>query len=46
MKKTAPIFTPPWYNGIEKLIQETNPTPREIDESQLNTCDASDIFWG
>jgi hypothetical protein len=35
--KTQPIFTPPWYNDLEKLIQETTPTPREIDESQLDT---------
>lgn len=36
-KKTRPIFTPPWYNDLEKLIRETKPTPREIDESQLDT---------
>ncbi len=35
-KKVQPIFTPPWYNDLEKLIQETKPTPREIDESQLD----------
>jgi hypothetical protein len=43
-KKTQPIFTPPWYNKIETLIQETKPTPREIDESQLDTRDILDIF--
>jgi hypothetical protein len=36
-EKTQPIFTPPWYNDLEKLIRDTNPTPREIDESQLDT---------
>ena len=36
-EKTHPIFTPPWYNNLEKLIKETKPTPREIDESQLDT---------
>lgn len=36
-KKTQAIFTPPWYNDLEKLIRETNPIPREIDESQLDT---------
>jgi hypothetical protein len=41
-KKMQPIFTPPWYNDLEKLIQETNPTPREIDESQLDTREGHD----
>jgi hypothetical protein len=35
-KKTKPVFTPPWYNDLEKLIQVSQPTPRPIDESQLD----------
>jgi len=41
-EKTQPIFTPPWYNDIEKLIRETKPTPRKIDESQLDTREGFD----
>jgi hypothetical protein len=41
-EKTQPIFTNPWYNYFEKLIRETKPTPREIDESQLDTREDSD----
>ncbi|NJK84592.1 MAG: hypothetical protein HC912_13205 [Saprospiraceae bacterium] len=36
-EKPQPIFTPPWYNDLEKLIRETNPTSLEMDESQLDT---------
>ena len=36
-EKTQAIFTHPWYNDIEKLIEQTKPTAREIDESQLDT---------
>jgi hypothetical protein len=42
-KKTHPIFTPPWYDNLEKLIQETQPTPRQIDDSQLDKRSDSDI---
>ena len=43
-KKQKPIFTPPWYNDIEKLIKETNPKAREIDESQLDTRENLEDF--
>lgn len=36
-EKSIPIFTSPWYNDLEKLIRETQPSLREIDESQLDT---------
>lgn len=35
-KKPHPIFTPPWYNDLDRLIKETKPTPRKIDDSQLD----------
>ncbi|MCU0445233.1 MAG: hypothetical protein MUE85_09975 [Microscillaceae bacterium] len=36
-EKTQTVFTPPWYKDLEKLIRETILTPREINESQLDT---------
>ncbi len=41
-EKTQPVFTPPWYNDFEKLVQETTPKTREIDESQLDTREIFD----
>lgn len=30
------IFTPPWYQNIDELINKTNPIARKLDESQLD----------
>jgi len=40
--KAIPIFISPWYNDLEKLIRETQPSLREIDESQLDTRENSE----
>ena len=35
-KKDKPLTQPPWYDDIDICIQETNPTYRKIDRSQID----------
>lgn len=40
--KDRPIIKHPWYEDIRDLISKTNPTPRELDKTQLdNRSDVS-----
>jgi hypothetical protein len=34
--KETPIIKHPWYHSIDDLITSTNPSARELDESQLD----------
>lgn len=45
-EKTQPVFTHPWYNDIEELIIQTQPIPRKIDDSQLDTREYFGGFEG
>lgn len=35
--KERPVIKYPWYDDIDKLIEETSPDPRELNESQLDS---------
>jgi hypothetical protein len=43
-KKVEPVIRPPWYWNIEELINETNPTPRLLDATQLDSRHGFEIL--
>jgi hypothetical protein len=43
-KKAEPIIRPPWYKDIDQLIEATSPTPRPLDETQLDSRHGFEIL--
>ena len=42
-KKEELCITSPWYSDLDQCIDETNPSPRELDESQLDNRTTQEI---
>ena len=45
-KKTEPVIRPPWYRDVDELIRDTKPTPRALDETQLDTRQGYSLSLG
>lgn len=42
-KKTQPVISPPWYVDLDTLIEQTKPTPRPLDQTQIDVRTGMDV---